>query len=55
MISATFSCGNVLLGVKQQMDAKNYNFENFWECPLYEISEYAFNKDKFLSDYSAGY
>ena len=34
MISATFSCGNVLLGGMQQIDANNFNFENF-ESTLY--------------------
>ena len=34
MISAKFIRGNVLLGGKQQIDAKNYNFE-FFESPLY--------------------
>ena len=44
MISAQFLWGNVFLGGKQQMDAKNSNFEIFESaCPLYEISDYAFN------------
>ena len=40
--------GNVLLGGKLQIGAKNSNFEIFWERPLYEISEYAFNIDTLL-------
>ena len=48
MISAKFFRGNVLLGGKQQIDAK-IPFWNCWECPLYEISEYIVKiKDKLL-------
>ena len=42
MISAKFLWGNVLLGGKLQIGAKNSNFEIF-ESALYEISEYTFN------------
>ena len=34
MISAKFLWGNILLGGKQQIDVKNYNFEIF-ESTLY--------------------
>ena len=43
MISAKFLWGNVLLGEKQTSRWKKNQFENFWERPLSEISEYAFN------------
>ena len=44
MISAKFFLGNVYFGGKLKIDAKNSNIEIFvWECPLFEISEYAFN------------
>ena len=42
MISAKFLWGNVFFGGKLQIDAKKFKFWNFWEHPLYEISEYAF-------------
>ena len=43
MISAKFFVGeNVLLGGKQQIDAKKIQFSNFWDRPLNEIIEYAF-------------
>ena len=43
MVSAKFLWGNVLLGGKQQVDAKNSNFEIF-DSALYMISvSMAFN------------
>ena len=42
MVSSKLLWGNVLMGGKLQIDARNSNFETF-ESALYEISEYAFN------------
>ena len=50
MISAKFLWGNVLLGGKLQIGAKNSNFEIFESALLYEISEYAFNFHQYLID-----
>ena len=48
MIPVKFLYGNVLLGGELQIDAKN---SNFWERPLYEISEYAFNGTTWVLEY----
>ena len=45
MISATFLWGNVFFGGTLQIHAKN---SNFWDHPLFEISEYAFKQIKKL-------
>ena len=42
MISAKFLWGNVLSWRKATNRFKKFKFWNFWERPLYEISEYAF-------------
>ena len=41
MISAQFFWGNVFL--REERMQKKFKFWNFWERPLFEIWEYAFN------------
>ena len=38
----------MLLGGELQIDAHNFKFWNFWECPLYEIWEYTIKSRIFI-------